>query len=98
MVTPLRDGMNLIAKEYIAAQGDDPGALVLSKFSGAAVELTDAVQVNPYDTDGTAEQLYQALRMPHSERVRRWRSQMDAVTTNTARSWGDDFFHDLQST
>ena len=55
MITPLRDGINLIAKEYIAAQGEDPGVLVLSKFSGAAVELTEATQVNSYDTDGTAE-------------------------------------------
>ena len=98
MVTPLRDGMNLIAKEYIAAQGDDPGVLVLSKFAGAAVELTEASVVNPYDTDGTAEQLYQALRMPRGERVRRWRSQMDAVLTNTARSWGESFYQELRST
>ena len=61
MITPLRDGMNLIAKEYIAAQGEDPGVLVLSKFSGAAVELTEATQVNPNHTDGTAEQLYEAF-------------------------------------
>jgi len=98
MVTPLRDGMNLIAKEYIAAQGDDPGVLVLSKFSGAAVELTDATQVNPYDTDGTAEHLYDALRMPRDERVWRWRSQMDAVTTNTAQNWGESFYRELIST
>ena len=96
MITPLRDGMNLIAKEYIAAQGEDPGVLVLSKFSGTAVELTEATQVNPYDTDGTAEQLYQAFRIPHTERVRRWRSQMNAVTENTARAWGESFFQELQ--
>ena len=96
MITPLRDGINLIAKEYIAAQGEDPGVLVLSKFSGAAVELTEATQVNPYDTDGTAEQLYQAVRMPHTERVRRWRSQMNAITENTARSWGEGFSQELQ--
>ena len=98
MVTPVRDGMNLIAKEYIAAQGDDPGVLVLSKFTGAAVELTEAIQVNPYDTDGMAEKLYQALRMPRGERVRRWKSQMDVVSTNTARSWGESFYQDLRST
>lgn len=96
MITPLRDGMNIIAKEYITAHGEDPGVLALSKFSGAAVELTEATQVNPYDTDGTAEQLYQALRMPHTERVRRWRSQMNAVTENTARAWGENFFQELQ--
>jgi trehalose-6-phosphate synthase len=68
--------------------------LVNERF--AAVELTEATQVNPYDTDGTAEQLYQAVRMPHTERVRRWRSQMNAITENTARSWGEGFSQELQ--
>ncbi len=97
MVTPLRDGMNLVAKEFVAAQVDNPGALLLSKFSGAAAELTDAVVVNPYDTDGTAELLYQALRMPADERSRRWESMMRVVRGNTAHNWGQRFHDDLVS-
>jgi len=95
MVTPLRDGMNLIAKEFVAAQGDNPGVLLLSKFSGAADELTDAVLVNPYDNDGTAELLYHALRMSRDERVRRWKSLMRVVRGNTAQDWGQRFHDDL---
>ncbi len=64
MVTPLRDGMNLVAKEFVASQGEKPGVLVLSKFSGAASSMTDALVVNPYDVDGIAEATYRALRMP----------------------------------
>ena len=97
MVTPLRDGMNLIAKEFVAAQGDDPGVLLLPKFSGAADELTDAVLVNPYDNDGTAELLYQALRMSRDERARRWKSLMQVVRGNTAQDWGQRFHDDLVS-
>ena len=96
MITPLRDGVNLTAKEYVAAQGDDPGGLVLSKFSVTAVELIEATQVNPYDNDGTTERLYQALPIPHTERVRRWRSQMNAVTENTGRTWGESLSQELQ--
>ena len=97
MVTPLRDGMNLIAKEFVAAQGDDPGVLLLSKFSGASEELTDAIVVNPYDNDGTAEQLYQALRMSGDERARRWKSLMQVVRGNTVHDWGQRFHDDLVS-
>ena len=95
MVTPLRDGMNLVAKEFVAAQGDDPGVLVLSRFSGAASSLVDAVIVNPYDIDGTAEATYRALRMGLPERKRRRSAMMDAVNKHTATSWSDDFTRDL---
>src|SRR5206468_2988065 len=72
LVTPLRDGMNLVAKEYIAAQdGEDPGVLVLSRFAGAAEQLKEALLVNPYDTHGTAETVQQALQMPLEERRER---------------------------
>ena len=97
MVTPLRDGMNLIAKEFVASQGRDPGVLLLSKFTGAADELTDAVLVNPYDNDGTAELLYEALTMPQEERARRWKSLMRVVRANTAQDWGQRFRDDLVS-
>ena len=95
MVTPLRDGMNLVAKEFVAAQGDDPGVLVLSRFSGAASSMGDAVMVNPYDIDGTAEATYRALRMDLSERRRRCVAMMDSVLKSTATSWSDTFTQDL---
>lgn len=97
MVTPLRDGMNLVAKEFVAAQGDDnPGMLVLSKFSGAASSLVDAVIVNPYDIDGTAEATYRALRMPLAERRARARTMKESVNKNTAATWSASFLHDLE--
>jgi trehalose 6-phosphate synthase/phosphatase len=75
VVTPLRDGMNLVAKEFVASRTDDDGVLVLSEFAGAASELAEAVHVNPYDIDGTAEALHRALLMPADER----RSRMQAL-------------------
>jgi trehalose 6-phosphate synthase len=96
LVTPLRDGMNLVAKEYIAAQDpEDPGVLVLSRFAGAARELAAALIVNPFDLDEVAEALARALSMPRDERLARWRSQMDAVTRNTVEDWRDNFLEDL---
>ena len=95
MVTPLRDGMNLVAQEFVAAQGDDPGVLVLSKFCGAASILREAVMVNPYDIDGTAEAIHTALRMPVAERRRRWQALMEVVCRHTASSWSDSFSSDL---
>src|ERR1700709_1694655 len=72
LVTPLRDGMNLVAKEYIAAQDPaDPGVLVLSRFAGAAEQLREALLVNPYDPHATAETVQQALQMPLDERRER---------------------------
>ncbi len=88
--------MNLIAKEFVAAQGEDPGVLVLSRFSGAAVEMVDALIVNPYDIDGTSEALYAALRMPETERIERWRSMMKVVNRTTAEKWGESFVADLE--
>ena len=73
MVTPLQDGMNLVAKEYVAAQNpDDPGVLVLSKFAGAANELDAALLVNPNDIDGVARTMAAALSMSMLERRERW--------------------------
>ena len=83
MVTPLRDGMNLVAKEYVASQGDDPGVLVLSRFSGAASELRDALIVNPYDVEATAATIHEALRMPSDERKRRWRGPHETPSRRT---------------
>jgi len=79
-VTPLRDGMNLVAKEYVAAQDpEDPGVLVLSRFAGAARELTSALIVNPYDCVGMAEALDRALSMPLAERKDRYEHLMRAI-------------------
>lgn len=95
IVTPLRDGMNLVAKEYIAAQTADPGVLVLSRFCGAAEELREAVIVNPYDVDGMADDLKRALEMPLAERQERWQALIKRVHAVTAQTWCDRFLADL---
>ena len=92
LVTPLRDGMNLVAKEYIAAQDpDDPGVLVLSCFAGAADELTDALLVNPYDVTEMAETLARALRMTRQGRNARWQRMFDHLRTHNAARWAATF-------
>ena len=96
MVTPIRDGMNLIAKEFVVSQVADPGVLMLSSLTGAAAELTDAVIVNPYDIDGMARSLYDALQMPLAERQSRWQRMNDVVEGNTASSWSSTFTADLE--
>ena len=96
-VSPLRDGMNLVAKEYVASQSANPGVLVLSRFCGAADYLKEAVIVNPYDLDGTARALKLALEMPLSERKSRWSSLMETVERNSAKAWRDRFLTDLTS-
>ena len=97
LVTPLRDGMNLVAKEYVAAQDPaDPGVLVLSRFAGAANELTGAVLVNPLDPDDIAEALDVALTMPADERLARWRTMDAAVRATTAATWCRGFLAVLE--
>jgi trehalose 6-phosphate synthase len=92
LVTPLRDGMNLVAKEYIAAQdADDPGVLVLSRFAGAAEELDDAIIINPNDPDEIMEAMHQALTMPLVERKARFERLFDKVTRTTASTYCKDF-------
>ncbi len=98
LVTPLRDGMNLVAKEYVASQDpDDPGVLVLSRFAGAAEQLTDALLVNPYDTAGTADVIQQALRMPRDERIARHRRMMDDTRRYDVHWWAREFLRLLQA-
>ena len=88
IVTPLRDGMNLVAKEFVAAQDEaDPGVLVLSRFAGAAYELPEALQVNPYDLDGVADAIAHAAAMPLAERRERWRSMMDTLERHDITAW-----------
>jgi alpha,alpha-trehalose-phosphate synthase [UDP-forming]/trehalose-phosphatase len=91
-VTPLRDGMNLVAKEYVAAQdAEDPGVLLLSRFAGAAEELSDALLTNPWDAEGTARDLDRALHMPLDERQRRHEALFRVVSKTTALTWAEDF-------
>ncbi len=92
LVTPLRDGMNLVAKEFVAAQDpEDPGVLILSRFAGAARQLTDALLVNPHDPDAMAEAMNQALRMDVTERRERWRNLWAAIADRTPVLWGRSF-------
>ncbi len=97
LVTPLRDGMNLVAKEFVAAQdGDDPGVLVLSRFAGAAPELSGALIVNPYDLDSTGNAIARAITMPREDRVARWRDMFDRLLKNEVSQWADDFLDVLE--
>ena len=92
VVTPLRDGMNLVAKEYVAAQDpENPGALVLSCFAGAAAELRDALLVNPHDVDAMAEAMHEALVMAPGERLERWRSMIAILRRNDVAAWREHF-------
>ncbi|HBH68230.1 MAG TPA: alpha,alpha-trehalose-phosphate synthase, partial [Erwinia persicina] len=98
LVTPLRDGMNLVAKEYVAAQDpDDPGVLVLSRFAGAANELTSALIVNPYDRDEVAAALNQALTMSRTERISRYNDMMNVLRQNDIAHWRESYLQDLQA-
>ena len=97
LVTPLRDGMNLVAKEYVAAQDPaNPGVLVLSKFAGAANELTSALLVNPYDRDEVANALNRALTMPLAERISRHSEMMAIVQENDIQHWQERFLATLK--
>jgi trehalose 6-phosphate synthase len=96
LVTPLHDGMNLVAKEYVAAQNPfDPGVLVLSSFAGAAKELDAALQINPHDIDGMARQIAVALRMSVEERRERWQSMVKKLKAASVQGWFADFLHTL---
>jgi trehalose 6-phosphate synthase/phosphatase len=97
LVTPLRDGMNLVAKEFAAARIDEDGVLVLSEFAGAADELTDALLVNPYDIDGTADAIHAALTMDPAERRRRMRGLREQVLANDVHRWVSTFLEMLTS-
>ncbi len=99
LVTPWRDGMNLVAKEYVASQDPaDPGVLVLSRFAGAAAELKSALMVNPIDPSAIAAAIHEALVMPLAERQERWRLMMDALRSNTIADWTANFLKALKST
>jgi trehalose 6-phosphate synthase len=96
LVTPLRDGMNLVAKEYVASQApENPGVLVLSRYAGAAFELDGAVIVNPYDAVGTASGIARAFAMPLGERRERWDAMMRHLETHTVGDWWRRFLDTL---
>jgi trehalose 6-phosphate synthase len=97
VVTPLHDGMNLVAKEYVAAQNPaDPGVLVLSKFAGAANELDTALLVNPHDIDGMARTIATAVSMPLTERRMRWEAMMEKLCAGTIQQWFAAFVEALR--
>ena len=96
LVTPLRDGMNLVAKEYIAAQDpEDPGVLILSSFAGAAAQLSDAVLVNPHSPDDLAHAIRTALDMPLEERKARYEKLIRTVRDDNVQDWTQTFLDDL---
>lgn len=98
LVTPLQDGMNLVAKEYIAAQNpEDPGMLVLSETAGAACELDAALLVDPQDIEGIARNVAAALMIPLEERRARWQHMMDALLRHSIHIWFADFLRALKS-
>jgi trehalose 6-phosphate synthase len=97
LVTPLRDGMNLVAKEYVAAQdADDPGVLVLSRFAGAARECKAALLVNPYDPEGVANAVNRALSMPLEERKQRHGELFKVLSDNDIEHWASQFLSALE--
>ena len=97
VVTPLHDGMNLVAKEYVAAQNPvDPGVLVLSEFAGAANELDTALLVNPHDIDGMVRAISIAVSMPLTERRMRWEAMMTKLCSHTIQNWSAEFVAALE--
>jgi trehalose 6-phosphate synthase len=98
IVTPVRDGMNLVAKEFVAAQDPaDPGVLILSTMAGAARELTSALMVNPYDSRGMAHAIQQAFNMPLSERRDRHQAMIEVLERNSISAWHSSFVDTLES-
>jgi trehalose 6-phosphate synthase len=97
LVTPYRDGMNLVAKEYVAARADHGGTLVLSEFAGAAAELRQAFLVNPHDIAGVKNQLLRALRVEPAEGARRMRAMRRYLAKHDLEHWASSFFDALRA-
>ena len=97
IVSSLHDGMNLVAKEFVASRDDEDGVLVLSALAGAAQELQDALIINPYDVDGFADALIGAIDMPRDERMARMRAMRRAVAGRNVFSWASDILEGLES-
>jgi len=99
LVTPLRDGMNLVAKEFIACQNPaDPGVLILSRFAGAARQMKEALIVNPYSREDMSDAIKRALLMPLDQRIRRWEILMQGVMSEDVVHWRNDFVQALEAT
>jgi trehalose 6-phosphate synthase/phosphatase len=98
LVTPLRDGMNLVAKEYVATRGDETGVLVLSEFTGAAADLVEALVVNPYDTESVATAIERALEMPPEEQRVRMAALRRRVLEHDVHRWAQSFLDELERT
>lgn len=96
LVTALRDGMNLVAKEYVATRADNRGVLVLSEFTGAADELRQAVRINPHDIEGVKDAIVTALEMPREEQSRRMRSLRKRVLEHDVAAWSHSFLRALE--
>ncbi len=97
LITPLRDGMNLVAKEYVAAQDpEDPGVLILSRFAGAALQMKDAILINPYSKDEISDAIHTALTMPKEERIRRWQAMNESVKNEDVVAWRRAFVGALE--
>ena len=97
LVTSLSDGMNLVAKEFVSARNDEAGVLILSKFTGAARDLRDAVSINPYSAEETAEAIYKALTMSPAEQHRRMKKMRDAIKNYTVYRWAAEFIKAVTS-
>jgi trehalose 6-phosphate synthase len=98
LVTPLRDGMNLVAKEYVAAQDpDDPGVLVLSQFAGASEQMSQALIVNPFNREEVAEAIVQGLAMEQPERIDRWNALMETMRRTDVVAWRDAYVSALMA-
>ena len=99
LVTPMRDGMNLVAKEYVASQCPaDPGVLILSRFAGAAAQMSEALIVNPFSREDISDAIKRGLAMPLPERVRRWETLMRGVSTQDVNAWRDSLVDALCAT
>ncbi len=98
LITPLRDGMNLVAKEFIACQGEKPGMLVLSEMAGAAVELNEAIIINPTDVEETSDAIDKALKMPMKEKERRIIKMQSRLNRYNVFTWSNDFFSQVADT
>jgi len=97
LLTPLRDGMNLVAKEFVASRLRNDGVLILSEFAGAANELTEALMVNPYSVDQISERLRQAVEMPPQERTQRMVQLREKVRGNNLEQWSATFLAALEA-
>ena len=96
LVTPLRDGMNLVAKEYLAAKRDNPGVLILSEMAGAAIELTEALIINPNNIAEIENAILTALEMPEEEQLRRLKIMQKTISKKTVNRWAGDFVKEME--